>query len=277
MRIFVSARWPSIEDVAVLHLLVAELADLGVLLAVEPESDGLRVGAGGTHAVAGHPDDVLALDREPVDRVERGRHRQAGQVVVGDRVAFLAEKRVFARTIAIRVVADRRRLRNFRTVQGDARDLLRGRHVLLHQQRRQRQHVADGVEPEARIVLRKIVRRPERHAQQIANRVVVLAAVQAPGGDPPRFGDARRRCLLRDGRGRTIDQVRSAGPGPAGCRAERRACVSAPMANGSYRNAPVLNFSRLFPDRKAQMPARLTRYCWTMRATAIPNEGEVPD
>ena len=62
-------------------------------------------------------------------------------------------------------------------------DLLGGIEIFFHEQRRDRQHVADVVEAVADIVRRKIVRRLEVDAEQIAHGVVVLRAIQSPDGD----------------------------------------------------------------------------------------------
>ena len=63
------------------------------------------------------------------------------------------------------------------------RDALRRRHVLLHQRRRQREHVRDVVEAVAGVVLREVVRRPQVDTQQVPDRVVVFRAVQPSRGD----------------------------------------------------------------------------------------------
>ena len=75
--------------------------------------------------------------------------------------------------------ADARLRRIFRD-DGRLHDLLRRREILLHQHRRNGQHVADIIEAIARIVRRKIIRRLERHADQIADRVIIFRAVQPP-------------------------------------------------------------------------------------------------
>ena len=77
---------------------------------------------------------------------------------------------------------------------------------LLHQHRRQRQHVRNIVEPVPGIVLGKIVGRMDVDAQKIADGVVVLAAVQPSRGHAAGIGrrdavDARELALepRRDG------------------------------------------------------------------------------
>ena len=78
-----------------------------------------------------------------------------------------------------------------------AGDLLGGGQVLLHQDGRERQHVADAVETVAGIVGGKIVGRPEIDRQEVPDRVVVLKTVQTPRRDAPRVrqavADAKRR------------------------------------------------------------------------------------
>ncbi len=73
-------------------------------------------------------------------------------------------------------------------------------HVFLHQHRRHGQHVADVVEAVARVVHRKFVGRPERDAKEVANRVVVLCAVQPPGRDASRI-DVHHGMSCRTGIG----------------------------------------------------------------------------
>ena len=77
------------------------------------------------------------------------------------------------------------------------RDAIRRRHVLLHQHRRQRQHVGDVVEPVPGIVLREVVCRPDVDAEQFLDRVVVLGAVEAARGDPARIGRRSRVDALQ--------------------------------------------------------------------------------
>ena len=71
---------------------------------------------------------------------------------------------------------------------------LRRLHVLFHQQRRDRQHVAVVVEAVSRVVHGELIGRPRRHAEQVADGVVVFDAVEAPRGDASRdrFGLRRR-------------------------------------------------------------------------------------
>jgi len=54
--------------------------------------------------------------------------------------------------------------------------------------RRERQHVRDVVEAVSRVVLRKVVRRAQVEAEQIADRVVVFRAVQPPRRHAPGIG-----------------------------------------------------------------------------------------
>ena len=109
-------------------------------------------------------------------RVERVGEAQAGDVVVEERRHARLDLR------ARRLEADQRRLEVAGPPERGSGHPLRGRHVLLHQHRRQRQDVGDVVEAVAGVVLREVVGGAERHAQQIADGVVVLGPVQAPDG-----------------------------------------------------------------------------------------------
>ena len=70
-------------------------------------------------------------------------------------------------------------------------DPLRRRHVFLHQDRGQREHVSNVVEAVTRVVRRKVGRRFEIDAQQITDGVVVFRPVQPPGRDATRVGPTR--------------------------------------------------------------------------------------
>ena len=67
-------------------------------------------------------------------------------------------------------------------------NLVRRGEIFLEQHRRHREHVADVVETVARVVRRKIIGGPEIHADEIANRVVVLGAIQAANRDAAGIG-----------------------------------------------------------------------------------------
>ena len=60
--------------------------------------------------------------------------------------------------------------------------------IFLHQDRREREHIADVVEAVAGIVGRKIGCGLEVHTQQIADGVVIFDAIEAPGGDAAGVG-----------------------------------------------------------------------------------------
>ena len=66
-----------------------------------------------------------------------------------------------------------------------------GRDELLQVQRRQGEHVADVVEPVAGVVRRERGVGVEVHAQQVADGVAVLDAVEPADGDPPGVGVLR--------------------------------------------------------------------------------------
>ena len=64
----------------------------------------------------------------------------------------------------------------------------RRRHVLLDVQRRHRQHVADVVEPVARVVSREVSRVIEVDTKQVTYGVAVLGAIQAMDRRSPGIG-----------------------------------------------------------------------------------------
>ena len=110
-------------------------------------------------------------------------HREANENIAFTSQLFCPTVHEVGRRRAIqltrRKAPDARLGRIFRD-NGGFHDLLRCREILLHQYRRHRQHITDVVEAVAGIIRRKIIRRLERHADQIANRVVVFRAVQPP-------------------------------------------------------------------------------------------------
>jgi len=71
------------------------------------------------------------------------------------------------------------------------RDLFRGIQVFLHQQRWQRQDIANVIEAIADIIRREVFRRIKINADQVTNGVVVLTAVQTTNGDASRIDVAR--------------------------------------------------------------------------------------
>ena len=114
--------------------------------------------------------------------MERVRQAQAGDVVaVGEGLRIAVASSVGAQP-------RQRRFEVRRTEQRQARDAVCRRQVLLHQHRRQRQHVGDVVEPVARVVLREVVGGPRLHAEQIADGVVVFGTVEPAGGYTSRIG-----------------------------------------------------------------------------------------
>ena len=80
---------------------------------------------------------------------------------------------------------------------GSRHDRLRRLHVLLEQQRRDREHVADLVEPVTRVVGRKLLLGLEVEPRQVADRVAILDPVEPADRDATRIGfvgiDLRRR------------------------------------------------------------------------------------
>ena len=90
------------------------------------------------------------------------------------------------------------------------------REILLQQRRRHRQRFARVVE--ARLVGRidrKLARRPNVDARQIANRVVVLGVAQPPGQHDAGIARIALRQLVRSRRIHAITACRSAS---VGCR-----------------------------------------------------------
>ena len=132
-----------------------------------------------------HANQVFAIHRKPVRDVRRIGQAQARLVV---RLGHLRRLHDLAWT---GVLAFERRLARLGAEHRRARDSLGGQQVPLHQHRRHREHVADVVEPVARVVLRKVVGRTEVDAEQIADGVVVFGAVQPPDRHPARIGHGR--------------------------------------------------------------------------------------
>ena len=154
-------------------------ADLAVV-EEEPELEGFR--GGRPLAARHHPEDVVRLDGEPVDGVERVRKAQARRVVLrGDRRAGLDLGPHGGQ-------AHEAGLRRIRAEERCSRDALRGEEVLLEERGRERQDVAVVVEAVARVVLGEVVGGPEVHAEEVAHAVVVLGAVQPPRGDAAGVG-----------------------------------------------------------------------------------------
>ena len=123
-------------------------------------------------AIRTHAHNVFAATRKPlvdVDLTRTGEHARA-------RVARTAGggTQLVSRTVELG--------RGFRRIAHESAvgDLGRRVKILLHQQRRQRQHVADVVEAIADVVGGKIVGGLELDGQQIANRVGILGPVEPP-------------------------------------------------------------------------------------------------
>ena len=146
---------------------------------IDPERHGDRSRSRRPRAAKDRPNGVLTLDRDAEGGVEGVGKTESG-LVVGVR-----ERARIARPAAIGAQLRQRRLEVRRPEERQPRDPIRRRDVLLHQHRRQRQHVRDVVEAVPGIVLRKVVRRFGVDAEKVANRVVVFRAVQAPCSDAP--------------------------------------------------------------------------------------------
>ena len=183
-----SAEVLAIEIEAPVLLLVVDDGANQAVVDPQGQRNGIRMRR--PHAAEEDLDHVLAFDRHAVNRVERVRQAQAGDVVVERERARVAAAPAFGPQ------PRQGRLQRRRAEQRHARDVVRGRQVLLHQHRRQRQHVGDVVEPVAGIVLREVVGGTHLDAEQIANRVVVFVAVETAGGHPARI---RRRHAVDAG------------------------------------------------------------------------------
>ena len=166
-------------EAAVLLLIVNPRQSFAV---VDPQRQADRIGVRGALAAEEHPHHVLALDGDAVHGVERVGQAEARDVVLEREHAGVTV------SPAIGSEAGERGLERRRTVDRGARDRVGGGQILLHQHRREREHVGDVVEPVAGVVLRKIVGGPEIDAEQLADGVVVFRAVQ-----PPRRHTARIR------------------------------------------------------------------------------------
>ncbi len=84
-------------------------------------------------------------------------------------------------------------------------DRLGGGEVLLHQERRQREDVADVVEAVADVVRGEVVGRPEVDPDEVADRVVVLLAIEPTERDPAGILD-RLAARLRDQAFEVLDE-----------------------------------------------------------------------
>ncbi len=122
-------------------------------------------------------------------------------------------------------------------------DLLGRSEVLLHQQRRQRQHVADVVEAVADVVGGEVVGGVEVDAEEVADGVVVLGPVEPPQGDPAGVLLAGAVGLEDDGVEPGVERLhlRGAGPRPVG----RRHVASAQGVGHLLPRQPALEHRRL--------------------------------
>ena len=137
---------------------------------------------------------VFPIDREVIRPIERPTHRVRRFVALRVHVVLHFLRREDDELPGF----FRIRLAEHRRTRDDARRV----DVFLHQHRRQRQHVADVVEAVPRVVYRELVGGPQRHAEQIANRVVVFGAVEAPRRHASRIG-----CRAVRTRGNDAGQV----------------------------------------------------------------------
>lgn len=149
---------------------------------VDPEGHGERRRAFGPLAPEDDAHDVLGPHRETVQGVDGVGEAQAGRVVVEERDRARLDLR------ARRLKPDERRLGRLGAVEGRADDPLGRGHVALHEGGGDRKDVADVIEAIACVVLGEVVGGAQVDTQEIAHRVVVLGAVQAPRRDAARIG-----------------------------------------------------------------------------------------
>ena len=126
----------------------------------DDQRDGFGVIAAVTEQV--HMDNVVGVVVHDVGELDAIAGKVADQVLI-------TKKAGFGQRIA---------------THGARGDLFGHREVLLHQGGRNRQHIADIVEAVARIVGRKLFGSAEIHAQQVADSIRVLRAVETMGGNP---------------------------------------------------------------------------------------------
>ena len=155
-------------------------------LLVNPERDRDRFGRFRAQPPEHDADDVFAVDGNAVHRVECVGKAQPGDVVGGRNRHLIHD---FA---ALRAQPRQRRFHRRRSEHRDPRHAIRGRHVLFHEHRRERQHVGNVVESVAGIVLREVVGRAQVNAKEFFDGVVVFGAVQASRGDPAGIERSRR-------------------------------------------------------------------------------------
>ncbi len=159
-----------------------------------------------------HADHVLRIHREVVAQ-HKASARIEGKIVAGP---FVALGPAAPRTIPPPGKIFHRRL-DTRVADRQAAHQPRGRHVLFKQCGRHRKHVADIVEPVARIVHRQRRPRLDIERQYVANRIAVLHAIQAMHGGPAgiRIAGGRmvQRLLQRFGERRRHGRRRTRHPG----------------------------------------------------------------
>lgn len=133
------------------------------------------------------------------DRAAVGPRGEPAENLLGGRVGRRFLSRRDEKNTATRFRVGPRLVARF--VPGDCvgRDLLGCSQVLLHQQRREREHVADVVEPVAHVVGGEIGGGVELDPQQVADGVGIFRTVQTPDRHPARIGGAGRVGLAERG------------------------------------------------------------------------------
>ena len=173
-------------------VLIGKIVDLRDLLTVDPDGNSERIGRRGAAAFRVELEIVIAFSREIVSGMEGAREREARHIVIRQREGELAGEAAVVAAVgpeAVGRLVARHGGRHFAGAEdGQMNHLLGGGKILFHQDGREREHVADGVEAIAGIVLRKILRGIGVDGQQIANRVVVFLAVETAGGNAAGLG-----------------------------------------------------------------------------------------
>ncbi len=159
--------------------------------AIHPERDADRIGTARSRTARVHADPIGAGCRQAPHRVHGVRQREPCLVIRRGH-----DRRRLDRS-GLRATLGERGRDGARAEHRCARHALGRHHVPLGQERRQRQHVADVVEAVPEVVLREVVGRLQIEREQVADRVVVLGAVQAPDRDPPGVGGRGAVCACQ--------------------------------------------------------------------------------
>ena len=178
------------------------------LRAVEEHRDVHRLRSRRPRARGHDAEEVLPIDGEAVQDVQRVGQAEPALVVVGERRGAgldLGPHGLQAREC---------RLEGIGAEERGAGHALRRLQVLLQEDGGDGEHVADVVEPVPGVVVRERVARPQVHPEQVAHRVVVLRPVQPARGHPPGIGRPPGLLRLQLGLEPAHHRVRLHGVGP---------------------------------------------------------------